>query len=184
AHREDLGRVHAARTGVTHHSDRTLGVFPSPVYGGGIGRGHANREGAGKKIERGRSPPPHPPPPGAPRDAPRRGDPVAGEGAHRASGELISPNDRRPKLRGRREDDAVLRRTGVAEAALYTTRVVPGRACRSPEARGPERSPNPFLGKIVIPGESRPRFLRVVTLEDGETVHNAFFDRNFREEER
>jgi hypothetical protein len=29
-----------------------------------------------------------------------------------------------------------------------------------------------------------PRFLRVVTLEDGETVHNAFFDRNFREEER
>jgi hypothetical protein len=27
-----------------------------------------------------------------------------------------------------------------------------------------------------------PRYLRVVTLEDGETVHNAFFDRNFREE--
>lgn len=25
------------------------------------------------------------------------------------------------------------------------------------------------------------RFLRVVTLEDGETVHNAFPDRNFRE---
>jgi hypothetical protein len=24
--------------------------------------------------------------------------------------------------------------------------------------------------------------LRVVTLDDGETVHNAFFDRNFREE--
>ena len=31
-------------------------------------------------------------------------------------------------------------------------------------------------------GEARPRFLRVVTLEDGETVHNAFFDRNFRKE--
>jgi hypothetical protein len=26
--------------------------------------------------------------------------------------------------------------------------------------------------------------LRVVTLEDGETVHNAFFDRNFRENQR
>jgi hypothetical protein len=26
------------------------------------------------------------------------------------------------------------------------------------------------------------RFLRVVTLADGETVHNAFFDRNFRPE--
>jgi hypothetical protein len=39
-------------------------------------------------------------------------------------------------------------------------------------------------GKIVVPGEDRPRFLRVVTLEDGETIHNAFFDRNFRENGR
>ena len=30
---------------------------------------------------------------------------------------------------------------------------------------------------------NRPRFLRVGALEDGETVHNAFFDRDFREEE-
>jgi len=37
---------------------------------------------------------------------------------------------------------------------------------------------------MIVPGEARPRFLRVVTLEDGETLHNAFFDRNFREEER
>jgi hypothetical protein len=28
------------------------------------------------------------------------------------------------------------------------------------------------------------RYLRVILLEDGETVHNAFFDRNFKEEER
>jgi len=27
-----------------------------------------------------------------------------------------------------------------------------------------------------------PSCLRVVTLEDGETVYNAFFDRNFRED--
>jgi hypothetical protein len=38
-------------------------------------------------------------------------------------------------------------------------------------------------GRIQQAGETRPRFLRVVTLEDGETVHNAFFDRNFREDE-
>jgi hypothetical protein len=38
-------------------------------------------------------------------------------------------------------------------------------------------------GKVMPPGETRPRFLRVVTLEDGETVHNAFFDRGFREKE-
>jgi hypothetical protein len=39
-----------------------------------------------------------------------------------------------------------------------------------------------FWGKIERPGETRPRFLRVVTLADEETVHNAFFDRGFRED--
>ena len=39
-------------------------------------------------------------------------------------------------------------------------------------------------GRIVLPGETRARFLRIVTLEDGETIHNAFFDRNFREDEQ
>ena len=37
-------------------------------------------------------------------------------------------------------------------------------------------------GRIQRGGEARPRYLRVVTLEDGETIHNAFFDRNFRED--
>lgn len=32
-------------------------------------------------------------------------------------------------------------------------------------------------------GGAKTRFLRVVTLEDGETVHNAFFDRNFSKDE-
>jgi hypothetical protein len=41
-----------------------------------------------------------------------------------------------------------------------------------------------FWGAVVVPGEARPRVLRVVTLQDGETIHNAFFDRNFREDER
>ena len=31
--------------------------------------------------------------------------------------------------------------------------------------------------------EAGGKYLRVVVLEDGETVHNAFFDRSFREEE-
>ena len=39
-----------------------------------------------------------------------------------------------------------------------------------------------FWGRITVAGEARPRFLRVVTLADGETIHNAFFDRNFRED--
>ena len=33
----------------------------------------------------------------------------------------------------------------------------------------------------VRDAQDQPRYLRVVTLEDGETIHNAFFDRNFRE---
>jgi hypothetical protein len=32
--------------------------------------------------------------------------------------------------------------------------------------------------------EKEGRYLRVVLLEDGETVHNAFFDRNFKELEQ
>jgi hypothetical protein len=37
-----------------------------------------------------------------------------------------------------------------------------------------------YWGRVTRPGDA-PRILRVVTLEDGETVHNAFFDRGFRE---
>ena len=37
-----------------------------------------------------------------------------------------------------------------------------------------------YWGEILRPGETTPRILRVVTLEDGETIHNAFFDRTFR----
>jgi len=33
-------------------------------------------------------------------------------------------------------------------------------------------------GKI----EEQNKYLRVILLEDGKTVHNAFFDRNFKEE--
>lgn len=39
-----------------------------------------------------------------------------------------------------------------------------------------------FWGRVQPLGETRLRFLRVVTLDDGETVLNAFFDRNFRED--
>ena len=45
-----------------------------------------------------------------------------------------------------------------------------------------ERQPDGRIrawGKIE--GLGAPRMLRVVTLEDGETIHNAFFDRNYRQ---
>ncbi len=34
---------------------------------------------------------------------------------------------------------------------------------------------------IVDDRDGQRRALRIVTLDDGETIHNAFFDRNFRE---
>jgi hypothetical protein len=37
-------------------------------------------------------------------------------------------------------------------------------------------------GSMILPGEAETRILRVVTLEDGETLHNAFVDRNFRKD--
>ena len=40
-----------------------------------------------------------------------------------------------------------------------------------------------FWGDVRRPGDDTSRILRVVTLADGETVHNAFFDRGFRKDE-
>ncbi len=45
----------------------------------------------------------------------------------------------------------------------------------------------PYFGKIVLNKRLEINLdwcnvLRVVTLDDGETVHNAFFDRNFRKQ--
>ena len=37
-----------------------------------------------------------------------------------------------------------------------------------------------FWGQVADPRDGKVRVLRVVTLEDGETVHNAFFDRGFQ----
>lgn len=40
-----------------------------------------------------------------------------------------------------------------------------------------------FWRRVDLADEGKSYILRVVTLEDGETVHNAFFDRNYREAE-
>jgi hypothetical protein len=38
-------------------------------------------------------------------------------------------------------------------------------------------------GRVRLPNEQQARILRVVTLADGETLHNAFLDRGYREEQ-
>src|SRR5499427_5698178 len=56
---------------------------PLPLAGEGQGGGMQK----GSRVQA--HPLPNPPPPGAPRDAARRGDPVAGEGVHRVRGEEL-----------------------------------------------------------------------------------------------
>ena len=34
-------------------------------------------------------------------------------------------------------------------------------------------------GPVVDPSDGKTRYLRIVMLDDGSTVHNAFFDRDF-----
>ena len=38
-------------------------------------------------------------------------------------------------------------------------------------------------GEVTHTTETTPRFLRVVRLENGETIHNAFFDRRFQKDD-
>ena len=45
--------------------------------------------------------------------------------------------------------------------------------------RDPLFCENQYDGRIRFWGIYQNRFLRVITLEDGLTIHNAFFDRNF-----
>jgi hypothetical protein len=37
-------------------------------------------------------------------------------------------------------------------------------------------------GAVHLPGEAKARILRVVTLADGQTIHNAFIDRDYGKE--
>ncbi|MEO7787046.1 MAG: hypothetical protein ABIR77_04385 [Sphingomicrobium sp.] len=39
-----------------------------------------------------------------------------------------------------------------------------------------------YWGRVILPGAQKARILRVVTLDDGATVHDAFIDRDFRED--
>jgi hypothetical protein len=38
-------------------------------------------------------------------------------------------------------------------------------------------------GAALLANDEKSRILRVVLLEDGETVHNAFFDRDYAQED-
>jgi hypothetical protein len=40
-----------------------------------------------------------------------------------------------------------------------------------------------YWGEVALQGQQARRILRVVTLEDGVTIHNAFLDRGYREDQ-
>lgn len=72
-------------------------------------------------------------------------------------------------------DEQVRRKRPYIEPA-WCAEVIAAPLRRSEQPAGRIR----WWGEIAAPGESAQRILRVVTLEDGETVHNAFFDRGFQ----
>ncbi|MDJ0897072.1 MAG: hypothetical protein QNJ92_18145 [Alphaproteobacteria bacterium] len=74
-------------------------------------------------------------------------------------------------------DEQVLRKRPYIDPD-WCVRVIANPIQREEQADGRIR----FWGEITRPGETRPRILRVVTLDDGETIHNAFFDRGFRKD--
>ncbi len=74
-------------------------------------------------------------------------------------------------------DEQVLRKRPYIERQ-WCTEVVARPIRREVQPDGRVR----FWGIVARSDEAEPRYLRVVTLADGETVHNAFFDRGFRED--
>ena len=74
-------------------------------------------------------------------------------------------------------DEQVLRKRPYIDPA-WCVEVIAAPLRRETQPDGRVR----FWGEIATGGDTDPRILRVVTLADGETIHNAFFDRGFRRE--
>lgn len=72
-------------------------------------------------------------------------------------------------------DEQVRRKRPYIEPG-WCAKVIAAPLRREEQADGRVR----WWGEVTMAGDPVPRILRVVTLEDGETVHNAFFDRGFR----
>jgi len=74
------------------------------------------------------------------------------------------------------EEQVLRKRPYLVGMAFATILAAPLRRSVQPEGR------IRWWGRVVDPRDGRERILRVITLDDGETVHNAFFDRSFRED--
>jgi hypothetical protein len=80
-------------------------------------------------------------------------------------------------MRFRYFEEQVLRKRPYIERT-WCLHVLAAPIRREHEADGRIR----FWGSVIDARGNKTRILRVVTLEDGETIHNAFFDSGFRYE--
>ncbi|HLG83594.1 MAG TPA: hypothetical protein VKY22_21475 [Bradyrhizobium sp.] len=74
------------------------------------------------------------------------------------------------------EEQVLRKRPYIARAMCQAVIDAPMR--RDIQEYGPVR----YWGKAADAGDGKERILRAITLDAGETVHNAFFDRNFRKD--
>jgi len=72
-------------------------------------------------------------------------------------------------------DEQVLRKRPYLDLAWFSP-ILAAPLMRAAQSDGRIR----FWGTVVDPRDGKTRSLRIVTLADGQTVHNAFFDRDFK----
>lgn len=73
-------------------------------------------------------------------------------------------------------EQVLRKRPYITSAMCENVLAAPLRVQRQPDGR------MRHFGRVAETPDGKPRILRVVTLDDGETVHNAFFDRDFKED--
>jgi hypothetical protein len=72
------------------------------------------------------------------------------------------------------EEQVLRKRPYIVHVSCSDRRAVAPRGSRKRRIR--------HWGEVVDARDGKERILPVVTLEDGETIHNAFFDRDFRKD--
>jgi hypothetical protein len=75
-------------------------------------------------------------------------------------------------------NEQILRKRPYIEPAMCLA-VIDQPLRREPQADGRIR----HWSEVTDKRDGKRRILRVVTLDDGQTIHNAFFDRNYQKDE-
>ena len=79
------------------------------------------------------------------------------------------------------EDNALFLGSGPAQPSLSADKGFPGHPSCTDRLVCSIRWTGPALGRVTDARDGQSRVLRILTLSDRETVHNAIYDRSFRE---